>query len=585
MASFWATLASAAPVAAEGARGNRGSMTLRGVAREAVINLEIPRSSRFAPTTRGLPARRGLELDVPVDRETLDAALRELPDELEYTVRAIEHGHRLRIVHAAAELRWSARLRGTNYQIRIGPESEETRLRKLASRVQQPIPIPAQLGPLLELWHDAEQATSEGDLALARRLWEKLSEHPAHRDLARLRLAELFVISGHINEAMERLRSVSRDHPRSTGAALARLTALQLEAITGLGAPSPGQVVLAATSGDRVFYEAFTWMRTSEVFILMDAADRGLHYFPTVENFPEPLQANAKLEYDRLVAAAVGVPAIFGNSVEAVVQYEAWKPMIDEHPNRADIELDVAEAYLEAGLPRPAIALLRAGLSRRPTSRQEAFIIDRLIEAYHQVDELDHEQEVLVFQLRKHPAAPGLQDRLRAFGLGARRLGGIDGALSRLETVYDAAQGERLRREVLATSADLCMAWGNDAQLVRALERLRAVGYDAEERRAPHLALALARVGRRAEAIPMLRAWIARTTDAEMRDEMGYALALAELAEGRRADGEKILRALATHTSHWGRVARARLRERGLESVVAGLEGPPPNTPRDGANG
>ena len=70
---------------------------------------------------------------------------------------------------------------------------------------------------------------------------------------------------------------------------------------------------------------------------------------------------------------------------------------------------------------------------------------------------------------------------------------------------------------------DAAAAVARVASEFRALERLRAVGYDAEERRAPHLALALARVGRRAEAIPMLRAWIARTTDAEMRVAPGTA--------------------------------------------------------------
>ena len=70
----------------------------------------------------------------------------------------------------------------------------------------------------------------------------------------------------------------------------------------------------------------------------------------------------------------------------------------------------------------------------------------------------------------------------------------------------------------------------------------------------------------------MLRAWIARSTDAELRDEMGYVLAMAEIEDGNRRDGEKILRTLAIHSTHWGRVARARLRERGLEQIVLGLE-------------
>lgn len=572
MAPLWAV----SPVAAHAASPARGldlgSLTLEGVAREATITLTIPRARKFLPSAKGLPGRRGLEVDLPLPAETINEALRTLPEELEYSLEPLEHGHRLRIVHHTAELRWSARLRGGTYKVRVGPESEETRLRKLAARVQQPIPIPANLGPLLELWQDAERATSDGDLAMARRLWEKLAEHPAHRDLARLRLADLFVISGHVNEALVRLRSVSRDHPRSTGAALARITSLQLEAITGLGAPKPAQVVLAATSGDRSFYEAFTWMRSTEVFVLLDAADRGLHFFPEDERFPAPLASAAKQERERLLAAAVGVPAIFGDHVEAIVQYEAWQSRLEGHPARAQIEMEIATAYLNAGLPRPAIALLRAGLSARPSSREEARIIDQLIDAYHQLDELEHEQEVLMFQLRQHPNAPGLVARVRDFGLGSRRMHGIEMTLARLDKLLAAAPNNRVRRAVLTTNADLCMAWGSQAQQTRALERLRDVGFDDEATRAPALALALSRVGRRAEAIPMLRAWIARTTDAELRDEMGYELALAELQDGNTADGEKILRTLSSHATHWGRVARARLRERGLETVVLGLE-------------
>ncbi|MGB1700993.1 MAG: tetratricopeptide repeat protein, partial [Nannocystaceae bacterium] len=298
-------------------------MTLRGVAREAILDFKLPRKPAFSPTAKGLPGRRGLEVDLPITVKEASDYLSKLPDELEYTVLPLESGVRIRVVHGAAEVRWSSRLKKRTYRIRIGPESEETRLRKLAARVQQAIPIPAKLGPLLELWQDAERATSRGNLAMARRLWEKLAEHPEHRDLARLRLAELFVVSGHVNEALERLRSVSRDHPRSTGAALARLTALHLEAITDDETPQVGQVVLAATSGDRSFYEAFTWMRSTEVFILLDAADRALHYFPAEASFPTVLRDSARMEHDRLLAAAIGVPALFGNDIETIVQFEA----------------------------------------------------------------------------------------------------------------------------------------------------------------------------------------------------------------------------------------------------------------------
>jgi tetratricopeptide (TPR) repeat protein len=547
-------------------------MTLLGVAREAVLDFKLPRKPAFSPTATGLPGRRGLEVDLPISVEQAEGYLRSLPEELEYNLLPLEDGVRIRMVHGAAELRWSSRLNRRTYRIRIGPESEETRLRKLAARVQQAIPVPAKLGPLLELWEDAERATSRGDLALARRLWEKLAEHPEHRDLARLRLAELFVISGHVNEALERLRSVSRDHPRSTGAALARLTALHLEAVTEDKSPKIGQVVLAATSGDRSFYEAFTWMRSTEVFILLDAADRALHRFPATESFPSMLQGNARIEHNRLISAAIGVPALFGNDIETIVQFEAWEGDMDGHPQKDQLEQEAASAYLRVGLARPSIKLLRAALSRRPTSYQEARVIGQLIEAYVQLDEVNHAQEVMSFQLENHPRAPGLDAQLRDFGVAVRRTAGVDEALIRLDTMLKLASTTPLQKAILSTSVELASAWGSPAQAVRALERLQTLGFDDEGTHAPALALGLSRIGRRGEAIPMLRAWIARSTDAELRDEMGYVLAMAEIEDGNRRDGEKILRTLAIHSTHWGRVARARLRERGLEQIVLGLE-------------
>jgi len=547
-------------------------MTLRGVAREAVLDFKLARKPAFSPTAKGLPGRRGLEIDLPISAKEAEMYLSKLPEELEYTILPLEDGVRIRMVHGAAELRWSSRLKKRTYRIRIGPESEETRLRKLAARVQQAIPVPAKLGHLLELWEDAERATSRGDLAMARRLWEKLAEHPEHRDLARLRLAELFVISGHVNEALERLHSVSRDHPRSTGAALARLTALHLEAITDDERPKVGQVVLAATSGDRSFYDAFTWMRSTEVFILLDAADRALHHFPADDLFPTVLQESARIEHNRLIAAAIGVPALFGNDIETIVQFEAWADKIDGHPQKDQLEQQAASAYLRVGIARPAIELLRSALSRRPTSYEEARVISQLIDAYLQLDESNHAHEVIAFQLEKHPRAPGLSAQIRDFGVSVRRTAGIDDALARLDTILKTANTPLLRKAILGTAAELSAAWGSPAQLVRALERLQAVGFHNESEQAPTLALGLSRVGRRSEAIPMLRAWIARSTDADLRDEMGYVLAMAEIEDGNRFDGEKILKTLATHSTHWGRVARARLRERGLEQIVLGLE-------------
>ena len=129
-----------------------------------------------------------------------------------------------------------------------------------------------------------------------------------------------------------------------------------------------------------------------------------------------------------LVSAAVGVPALFGNDIETIVQFEAWEGDMDGHPQKDQLEQEAASAYLRVGLARPSIKLLRAALSRRPTSYEEARVIGQLIEAYVQLDEVNHAQEVMSFQLENHPRAPGLDAQLRDFGVAVRRTAGVDEA-------------------------------------------------------------------------------------------------------------------------------------------------------------
>src|SRR5262249_53313466 len=159
--------------------------------------------------------------------------------------------------------------------------------------IMRPMPEPTELGAELEVWQEAERVTMAGDLPEARRRWERLVGVPRFADLATVRIAELYVASGHVNEALSRLRGVSRGYPRSTGAALARLDVLQLEAITGLGVAAPEQVDIAVDAVERHGFGAYARLRAAAVLRELDAPALALERMPTVDTLPEEWHAPA----------------------------------------------------------------------------------------------------------------------------------------------------------------------------------------------------------------------------------------------------------------------------------------------------
>lgn len=546
---------------------------LEGVAREVRIEIVVPPRAAFAPAAEGLPGGRAVEALLPIRPEQLADALDRYPGEMTVTTTPVRGGVLARFAHPRRDLRWSSARRGDRWILRLGPESEESRLRNLAEALRAPIPAPQDLGAQLELWHEAEKAMAAGELELALKLWEKLGEDASLRDLAQLRSAEVFVLSGHVEEALFQLREVSREHPRSTGAALARLTALHLEAITGEGDPTAAQVVIAATSGSRNRFHAFTWLRAAEVLRELDRAELALHHLPRPEQLPDAgTEAQAREVRNRLVEATIGHAAAAEDPIALIAQYDAWEQARREHPDAARLDRLAARAYARLGLYHQAVALLREQLSHEQPAALEAQAVDALARAYYGLDELEHLRAVVGYLLDHHVDAPGLDDRLRQLLLAEHRAGGIEQAWSQAERSLGRTTAPELRRALLAAQIDLAQAYGTPAQALAALERLARIGFDDEDLRAPQLAVALARAGRDAEAEPRLRAWIARVTDPERRDEMAYVLAEVEMRRGQADDADAILRAIARHETRWGRVARARLRELALEQIVGTLE-------------
>lgn len=550
--------------------------------------LDLGPQPAFEPSVSLMPGARAVEAFVPVDADTLEKAMQRYPSDMGVSVMPVEHGLRVRFTHPDTDLLLATHRSGRHLLLLFGPASESHRLRALANDLQRPIPMPDELGAQLELWQDAERATGSGKLELALKLWEKLAEDPLLRDLARLRAAELFVISGHIEEALHQLREVSRNHPRSTGAALARLTALHLEAITGEGDPSPAQVVIAATSGSRHRFHAFTWLRAAAVLRELDHSDLALHHFPRPDQITGDGAVAARASRDALVEAALGRQIARGDHIAVITRFEAWDREIEEHPRADTLRAHAAESYATLGLHDRAIPLLRAQLSgateidKAAEDAREALVVNALARAYAAtgVTELDHLRAVVAYQVKTHPKAPAVADRLRALVLVERAAAatdddpqlGVSAAWSRADALIKLTRDPALRRAAVAAQVDVAQAWGTPEQVVNALQRLDALGFDDPARRETEFAVALARAGRHAEAEPRLRAVIARTTDPERRDEMAYLLAEVDAATDRDDDANAILRALAGHETRWGRVARARLRERALHDVVDALE-------------
>ncbi|TPV95473.1 MAG: hypothetical protein B7733_09480 [Myxococcales bacterium FL481] len=564
-----AVVGSVSPTVDGATRGPQ--LQVDGVAREVRIDIPLPPKSP-TPTAVPLPGGHALEIDLPVARDVVERALARVPTSFATRLQSVSTGTRLRIVHSGRRLRFVEGRRRNTYSLATGSESEDTRLREMATEVRHPLPQPRNLGAHLELWQEAERATARADLKQAMRLWEKLADEHSLRDLAGLRIAELYVISGHIEQATELLRQVSREYPRSSGAALARLDALRLEVITQQGSPTAEQVVIAAMSGNRQRFEPFAWLRATRVLIELDAADVALHNFPLLEQLPAHVRDDAKAARDALVSTAIGIPAAADRPFDTVVQYRAWSDYLRDHPEVDTIRRLVAEAHLAIGLFEHAIPLFRLALGKSGSETGEAATISALADAYLGAEDLPHALEVVRFQIANYPRAPDLPARVLALALLSREQQNVASARELLTNLRDQAKNRALKRAVVGIEVDFALAWGTAKEQVALLDTMRGIGFDDDRKRGSQLAMALARDGRFPRAVPLLRAQIGRATDPELRDEMTYLLARAEAELGHKDDARKLLESIATHSTHWGLVARSRLRERTLTDLVAHVE-------------
>ncbi len=541
-----------------------GRPVLEEVEREGVVRIEGgPVSARY------VPGRVGIELDTTLEPKAAEALADAIPEPFVTTVIAIEGGSRIRSIHptqrVTAEL---GRTKGASTVV-AGAESEEARMRELGAAVARPLPLPAHLGADLELWQEAEAATADGELQRARELWEKLEQAPNLDDLAAARIAELFVMSGHVNEATARLRAVSRRHPQSTGASLARLDLMHLELLTGGQRPTLEQVELAAQSNDRQSFAAYARLRAALLLEALARPTEALQQLPSASDLPEAWAEPAAALRARLLEEAVAVPALRGDALTAAVGFTLFSADLADHERRPAVLRAVTEAMMSLGLYADAVPLLRELLRTDTRATDEAIFVLQLADAYTAAHDLARGVEVVRFALARHPRAPGLVDRVRALTLLTLQQQGLAAARERLAGLRAFTTDAALLRSMLALECDLVVAYGDANAQVQVMTKLRDAGWDDPDRREPRFALALAAAGRAADAAPLLRKWTGRTTDPEARDRLAYRLAQAELALGHEADAEKILALIARSGTVWGRIARLRQRERTLAKLLA----------------
>ncbi len=545
-----------------------------GVMREEVLELPVGTGAQV----RALPGALGLEIEIGVPHGAIDDILDAVPEPWRIDVRALEGATRIRVVHPRPPVVFASTQAGFVLRVAFGTADEQTRLRRLATLVRMPLPEPEDLGSELEVWQDAERAMAAGDLSEAKRLWERLADVPRLADLASLRVAELFIASGHINEALSQLRDVSRLHPRSVGAALARLDVLHLETLTGQATPTVSQVDVAAGSLERAAFDTFARVRAALVLREIGDAPAALARLPDGAPLPAVWRDAASALRQDLVAAAVIGPLLLGDPRATAAAWDRWSTKVGTLAEQDAINDMVAEAHEALGLFEIALPMLQSRLRNSPRPALEADLVGRVAHAYRMLDDVERASFALDFQLAAHPDAPGLVAGIGAIAIRRCVRDGLASARGWLAGARKRAASPATSRAIDDIEAELVLGWGTPAQIVHSLggesDGTMHPTHDdpvTATRHARALAVALVRVGRHARGAEMLRELAGRTADPSERDRLSYYLGVAEHGLGHVADADAIFRHISTHGTTYGQLAIARLQERRLQTTVDAL--------------
>lgn len=548
-----------------------------GVEREYVINLPVAHGGHAM--VRPLPAGLGIEIEIATDVAALAGPLDDLGAPWIVHSEPREGGTRIRISHPLPGVAFTSDRQPTLLRISLGVADEQTRLREMATMVRRPLPTPPDLGPDLEVWQEAERVLADADLTEAKRLWERLGEVPRLVDIAALRGAELYIVSGHVGEALSQLRGVARNHPRTAGAALARLDILHLEALTGVAEPSIEQVDVASTVADARGLEGVVALRGAMVLHAAGLGAAALARLPESDALEGPWQqVTVDLRRDLLALALLG-PALRDDPRGTVIQWNRWNETLDATAGREQLLDIVSAAHERLGLFDEALPLLQEQLRTVAHPADEAEFVGRMIHAYRMLGDLERAGFAIEFQSMTHPTAPGLVPEIAANVIGRALRDGLGPARVWLGTVRGRAGSPAQARALEAIDAELVLAWGTPAQIVQRLsphsngEPNPLMVHHSEDpitatRHARALAVALTRTGRHDAAVVALRDLAGRTADPAERDRLSYYLAVAEAALGNDDDARKIHRYVASHGTFYSRLSTLRLQEERLANAA-----------------
>jgi tetratricopeptide (TPR) repeat protein len=557
-----------------------------GVQREHI--LDLPTNTTHPAVVRRLPGALGFEIELAVPPAQVATALDAIAPPWHVDVRPLEHGVRIRIAHPQPGVTFASAERDGELRIAFGAADEQTRLRAFAATIQMALPEPDDLGAELEAWQDAEDAVRKGDMPEAKRRWERLAAVPRLADVAGLRIAELFVVTGHINEAIAQLRGVSSRHPRSAGAALARIDILHLEALTGLGTPTTAQLDIATAVLERPTIAAFAKVRAAMVLRDLGDAQAALARMPDPATLSPTWREPAEALRQDLVALTLVGPMLGGDLRSTAIHWALWSDRRGRLADEQTLTDMVAEAHEKLGLFDVALPLLQERLRTAPVGAVEADLVGRVAHAYRMTSDVARASFAVEFQIETHPAAPGVVDELAALAVTRCERDGLVPTRTWLAAVRERAGTAALSRAIDAIDGELVLGWGTSAQIVHRFSNeiggdmlptgthsmpTDATTTDAatKSRHAHALAVALVRVGRHAEAADKLRALAGRSADPAERDRLAYYLAVAEQALGHEDDAMTIFGHISTHGTTFGQLAIARLQERRLATAVAAL--------------
>ena len=498
-----------------------------------------------------------------------------------FQARLLQLGaERTRVVlrHPTARLRAAAGTDEHAVEVRVGPESYASVLRRAAARARIPLPPVPDLGDKAAAWNEAERLLAAGELERALPRYERLARLGAARDLAQLRIAHVYVASGHVREARARLEGLVRRLPRTPGAALARIWDHYLAVLAGDRSADPDVVEVAVLALDRSAYAPFVAFMAALVLDEIGSPARALAIGPTPEDLAAPYREAVARARRRFLLHALADAVFVGHVRDAAMIAEAYPDELAAHPDAARAGAWAVEAWLGLADGERAEALARRLLALGPAPDDEGRIVALLAWSEALGNDFPKFAAALAFLAGFHPDAPDLTDLVRVFAARSYTVRGYDATSTDLTRLAERAAGAPpVRAVVLGALADLAVAAGRAEYAASALGAVTRGGTAVPER-TRQLAAALADSGRNADAVPLLRQTVAATTDPELRDALAFVLARAEIDIGRPDDGEAILADLAQHGTRWGTIARLALRERELQRLLS--QAPPGAAPR-----